>query len=116
MATAMVAAVGGHAWDHVEQEKLIKEGQSRNKSKKSLLLGAGHYIGVLEAGRQGKTSRRGVSFLIYFIPSSRCRTCATSQASPGGEVHVGRCLLCGYEEEEARNVRVGPVPVTTAFA
>ena len=65
MATAMVAAVGGHAWEHVEQEKLVKEGQARNMSKRSLLVGAGHYIGVLEAGSQGKTSRRGVSLLIY---------------------------------------------------
>ena len=47
MATAMVAAVGGHAWDHVDQEKIIKEGQSRNM--------ISHYVGVLEAGRKGKT-------------------------------------------------------------
>ena len=40
MATAMVAAVGGRAWEHVEQEKLVKEGQSRNMSKISLLVGA----------------------------------------------------------------------------
>ena len=34
-------------------------------AKKSLWVGAAHYNGVLEAGRQGKTSRRGVSLLIY---------------------------------------------------
>ena len=39
MATAMVAAVGGHAWEYVDQEKIIKEGQSRNMSRKCLLFG-----------------------------------------------------------------------------
>ena len=56
MATAMMAAVGGHAWGHVDQEKIIKKGQSQNMSRKCLWLGAGHYVGVLEAGRKGKTS------------------------------------------------------------
>ena len=87
MATAMVAAVGGHAWEHVEQEKLVKEGQARNMSKRSLLVGAGHYIGVLEAGRQGKTSRRGVSLLIYSFLAPDVEPVPPVKLAP--DVHVG---------------------------
>ena len=55
MTTAMVAAVGGHAWDHMNQGKVVKEGQARNMNRMCLLVGAKHYVGLLEAGRQGKT-------------------------------------------------------------
>ena len=55
MATTMVAAVGGHAWDHVNQGTVVKEGHARNKSRWCLLVEASHYVGVLEVGRQGKT-------------------------------------------------------------
>ena len=54
MATAMLAAVGGHAWDHVNKGKVVKEGQAKNMSRRCLLVGAKHYVGLLEAGRQGK--------------------------------------------------------------
>ena len=54
MATAMVAAVGGHAWDHVNKGKVIKEGHAKNMSRRCLLVGAKHYVGLLEAGSQGK--------------------------------------------------------------
>ena len=36
-------------------------------SNKCLLLGASHYVGVPEAGRQGKTSSQGVHFLIFLV-------------------------------------------------
>ena len=62
MATAMVAAVGGHAWDHVNQGVVFKEGQARNMSRRCLLVGASHYVGVLEAGRQGKTFQLRCAF------------------------------------------------------
>ena len=71
MATAMVAAMGGYAWDHVDQEKIIKEGQSRNMSRKCLLFGASHYVAVLEAGKRGRSLSRGVYFLILLVFSSR---------------------------------------------
>ena len=53
MATSMLAAVGGQAWDHV-QEGQVKEGQAKNRSRKDLLCGAKQYVGLLEAGKRGK--------------------------------------------------------------
>ena len=75
---------------NLNKGKVVKEGQAKNMSRRCLLAGAKHYVGLLEAGRQGKplVSGSACCMLLMFLIF-----CLQGRASWQEDVRRGRKLL-----------------------